>query len=168
MINILSFDGQQLLLIDFTALGDALQLRCTCRALDSVMFEKRKTYDVAIKFATTRPFVGGLPMSLRQWTDVWLACAFAVESQGIDASAWGHAIEFVSAEGVAYSWSQLEWLDPDVHHIDMHCDFLCDYQKRIFLLDPKHAAPIVDRRIAYACNTGLLSMSTTVDYPRTA
>ena len=53
MINILSFDGQQLLLIDFTSLGDALQLRCTCRALNSVMFEKRKTYDVAIKFATT-------------------------------------------------------------------------------------------------------------------
>ena len=50
--------------------------RHTCRTANSVIW---KAWIVALNFALTRPCLGGLAMSLRQWNDVWNACASVVQ-----------------------------------------------------------------------------------------
>jgi hypothetical protein len=70
------------------------QLRCANRAMDSAA----KPYVAALGFAMTRPFVSGLSFTRRQWRHLWEPCASVAESQGLDASTWGYAIEVVSRD----------------------------------------------------------------------
>ena len=67
----------------------SVQLRCARRALHLAA----ESYTVALGFASTGPCCGFPSLTLRQWREVWDASACAVESQGLDASVWGHAIE---------------------------------------------------------------------------
>jgi hypothetical protein len=109
--------ASELLLGEMASLAAAVQLRCACRAMHSAA----EPYAIALGFASTRPdCLGGPSLPLRQWREVWDACAFAVESQGLDASAWGHAIEWVFTS------------------ISMGC----------WELDPTMAAPLIDLAIA--------------------
>ena len=63
-------------------------------------------------------------MTLGDWQRIWNECACAVESQEVDASTWGNAIEWTLKRENAFG-------------LDVIADDL----------DPKTAAPIIDRII---------------------
>ena len=86
---------------EFALLADVVQLHSACQAMRIACGIAVRPHSIALGFASTRPCGGGRPLRLRQWSDVGEACVVAVESQGIPASAWGHAVEFT--QSVIYS-----------------------------------------------------------------
>ena len=73
---------------------DVLQMRIVCRAQQA----DAEPYAIALAFASTRTHICGLSMTISKWLDIWEECTCAVASQGIEASSWGHAIEWVEVE----------------------------------------------------------------------
>ena len=87
-----------LLLGEFASPVEANQLRLACQAVNSAV----KPFALAIGFALTRTSLNSLSLTLRQWHDIWHSCASAVDSQGLDASAWGYSLEYRSSRIASY------------------------------------------------------------------
>ena len=129
------------------SLKDVVQLRAVCRALhaDSV------PYAIALAFGSTRTHIGEFSMTLNKWRGIWGECASAAKSQSIEASSWGHAIE----------WVQLDHLRDWDDEFDKLRDALYEHYEgwqggaTCYQLNPKDAAPILNDMMACSQWEGL-------------
>lgn len=126
------------LLEDFVSVKDVVNVR----AVSGATFMIAEPYATALEFARTRPCTGYSSLSLSTWYDIWRQCASSVQSAGFDASTLGHAVEWVEKversviDGTVDMKSDLN--DDDGNSVDF-------VKSEV---DPRSAAPIIDRVIA--------------------
>ena len=123
-------------------LKDVVQLRAVCRALHA----DSEPYAIALAFGSTRTHIGEFSMTLSKWRGIWGECASAAKSQSIEASSWGHAIEWVQMEHLydlddKFNFSKFDFFYCD-EYWDVYQVTAAEYQ-----LNPKDAAPIIDDMI---------------------